>query len=89
MTADVSRVKIYIRPGYTDLRKEVNGLTVIIRKDNGIKSLKRQCFSVLQPEQESIKGGMVGQDGILVKNLSGNKAGVNRDQVAPNYYGTG
>jgi hypothetical protein len=34
---------------------------------NGIKSLKRQCFSVLQPGKEIIKGGMVGSEGILVK----------------------
>jgi hypothetical protein len=30
MTVDLSRVKIYIRPGYTDLRKGVNGLTSVI-----------------------------------------------------------
>jgi transposase len=32
MTLDVSRVKIYIRPGQTDLRKAVNGLTVLIQE---------------------------------------------------------
>jgi transposase len=32
MTLDVSRVKIYIRPGHTDLRKAVNGLSVLIQE---------------------------------------------------------
>jgi transposase len=32
MTIDLSRVKIYIRPGKTDLRKAVNGLSVMIEK---------------------------------------------------------
>ena len=32
MTLDLSRVKIYIRPGSTDLRKAVNGLTVMIQE---------------------------------------------------------
>jgi transposase len=32
MMLDVSRVKIYIRPGQTDLRKAVNGLSVLIQE---------------------------------------------------------
>jgi transposase len=31
MTVDLSRVKVYLRPGHTDLRKAVNGLTVLIQ----------------------------------------------------------
>jgi transposase len=30
MTIDLRRTKIYIRPGFTDLRKAINGLTGII-----------------------------------------------------------
>jgi transposase len=32
MTVDLAKVKIFIRPGYTDLRKAVNGLAVIIEQ---------------------------------------------------------
>ncbi|GHV45776.1 transposase [Spirochaetia bacterium] len=32
MILDLSRVKIYVRPGYTDLRKAVNGLTAMIQE---------------------------------------------------------
>jgi len=36
MILDLSKVRIFIRPGYTDLRKAVNGLTGIIeRQMNG------------------------------------------------------
>jgi transposase len=33
MTLDISRVRIFIRPGYTDLRKAVNGLSLLIEQD--------------------------------------------------------
>ena len=33
MTIDLSKVKIYIRPGYTDLRKAINGLSIIIEEN--------------------------------------------------------
>ena len=32
MILDLSKVRIFIRPGYTDLRKAVNGLTGIIER---------------------------------------------------------
>jgi transposase len=32
MMPDLSAVKIFIRPGYTDLRKAVNGLTALIQE---------------------------------------------------------
>jgi transposase len=32
MRVDVSTARIYIRPGYTDLRKGVNGLTVLVQE---------------------------------------------------------
>jgi transposase len=35
MTVDLNRVRIFIRPGYTDLRKAVNGLTVLVQEQMG------------------------------------------------------
>jgi len=32
MTIDLSKVRIYLRPGHTDMRKAVNGLTVIVQE---------------------------------------------------------
>jgi len=33
MILDLSKVRIFIRPGYTDLRKAVNGLSAIVQED--------------------------------------------------------
>jgi transposase len=33
MTIDISKARIYLRPGYTDLRKAVNGLSGIIEQE--------------------------------------------------------
>jgi transposase len=33
MIINISKVKIFIRPGYTDLRKASNGLTIIIQEE--------------------------------------------------------
>jgi transposase len=35
MRVDLSRVRIYIRPGYTDLRKAANGLTALVQEEMG------------------------------------------------------
>jgi transposase len=32
MKIDFSKVKIFLRPGYTDMRKAVNGLTIIVQE---------------------------------------------------------
>jgi transposase len=32
MTVDLSRAKIFIRPGWTDMRKAVNGLTILVKE---------------------------------------------------------
>jgi len=33
MIVDLSKVRIFIRPGHTDLRKAANGLTVIVQEE--------------------------------------------------------
>ena len=33
MTIDLNKVRIFIRPGYTDLRKAVNGLAVMVEQE--------------------------------------------------------
>jgi transposase len=44
MTADLNRVKIYIRPGYTDMRKGVNGLTAVIQEEMELNPLSGSVF---------------------------------------------
>ena len=33
MILDLNRTRIYLRPGYTDMRKAVNGLTAIVQEE--------------------------------------------------------
>ena len=40
MLVDFSDLNIYIRPGYTDMRKQINGLSILVEED-----LKRNPFS--------------------------------------------
>ena len=40
MILDISKVRIFIRPGHTDLRKASNGLTVIVQEE-----MKQDPFS--------------------------------------------
>jgi transposase len=40
MTLDISRTRIFIRPGYTDMRKAANGLTILVQD-----AMKQDPFS--------------------------------------------
>ena len=40
MTIDLSRIRIFIRPGHTDMRKAINGLTAIVQE-----TMKENPFS--------------------------------------------
>jgi transposase len=55
MTVDVSRVKIYIRPGYTDLRKGVNGLTAIIQEEMELNPLSGSVFLFCNRSRKLLK----------------------------------
>jgi transposase len=45
MTVDLQAVKIYIRPGATDLRKAANGLTVLVQEQMKLDPLSgRVCI---------------------------------------------
>jgi transposase len=44
MTVDLQGVKIYIRPGATDLRKAANGLTVLVQEQMGLDPLSGSVY---------------------------------------------
>jgi transposase len=44
MTVDLNAVKIFVRPGYTDLRKAVNGLTGLIQEGMGQDPLSGSVY---------------------------------------------
>ena len=44
MTFDLSQAKIYIRPGPTDMRKQINGLSVIVESVMGFSPFSGNLF---------------------------------------------
>ena len=52
MIFDISKARIFLRPGTTDLRKAANGLSVIIQ---------RQRILVLQQGTQTVESNLLGQ----------------------------
>jgi transposase len=44
MTVDLNAVKIYLRPGYTDLRKAARGLTVLVQDQMKLDPLSGSVY---------------------------------------------
>ena len=55
MILDLSKVKIYIRPGFTDLRKAVNGLTGIIEGEMKCKVFSGDVFVFCNRDRKLLK----------------------------------
>ena len=52
MTIDFNTVKIFIRPGITDLRKAVNGLAVIIEQQMEVEALSGNVYLFCNRERK-------------------------------------
>jgi transposase len=61
MTLDLSKVKIFVRPGSTDLRKAVNGLSCIVQEEMREKPLSGNLFLFCNKGRKLLKGILVGQ----------------------------
>ena len=55
MTVDIEAVRIYIRPGYTDLRKAVNGLAAIIQEQMKQDPLSGSLFLFCNRRRKLLK----------------------------------
>ena len=55
MTIDLSTVRIYLRPGYTDLRKAVNGLSGIIEQGMGGEPFSGNVYLFCNKERKLLK----------------------------------
>ncbi len=54
---DISRVKhVYVKPGRTDLRKGIEGLTMIVRSDMKMEPLDGSLFLFCGSRKDRIKG---------------------------------
>ena len=56
MTIDFTRVRIFIRPGKTDLRKAVNGLALIIEGQMKGQPLDGNVYLFCNKERKLLKG---------------------------------
>jgi transposase len=55
MIIDLSNVKIYIRPGHTDMRKAVNGLTTIVQDTMTLDPFSGTIYIFCSRERKLLK----------------------------------
>jgi transposase len=55
MLFDLSCARVFIKPGYTDLRKAVNGLTVMIQDEMELDPLSGNIFLFCNRERKLLK----------------------------------
>ena len=55
MTIDLAKVRIFIRPGITDLRKAVNGLTIIIEQEMSEKVFSGNVYLFCNKDRKLLK----------------------------------
>jgi transposase len=55
MTVDLSKARIFLRPGYTDLRKAVNGLAVCIEQEMSGEPFSGDVYLFCNRDRKLIK----------------------------------
>jgi transposase len=55
MTIDISKVRIFIRPGNTDLRKAVNGLTTMVEQEMSGEVFSGNVYLFCNKERKLLK----------------------------------
>ena len=55
MTIDLSKVRIFIRPGATDLRKAVNGLALVVEQEMGGEVFSGDVYLFCNQERKLVK----------------------------------
>jgi len=55
MTVDLNKVRIFIRPGYTDLRKAVNGLTMLVEQEMAGEPFSGDVYIFCNRERKLLK----------------------------------
>ena len=55
MNIDISKVKIFIRPGYTDLRKAINGLTAMVEQQMSGEPFSGSIYMFCNKERKLLK----------------------------------
>ena len=55
MFIDIQKVQIYVKPGSTDLRKAVNGLSVLIAEEMALNALSGSLFLFCNHDRKLLK----------------------------------
>ena len=55
MTIDLSRIRIFVRPGVTDMRKQINGLSSIVEEAMFLDPLDGSLFLFMGRDRRKIK----------------------------------
>jgi transposase len=66
MTADLSKARIFLRPGYTDLRKGVNGLTGIIERQMAGEAFSGDVYLFCSRDRNLLKAIWWERNGFLL-----------------------
>jgi hypothetical protein len=69
MTLDLSQVKIYVRPGVTDMRKQINGLSVIVEEEMNRQAMSGALYSGPQCQHKIYPFLSLPQAGIFTSRL--------------------
>ena len=56
MILDINETRIFIRPGYTDLRKASNGLTLLVQEEMGQDPFSGSIYIFCNRDRKLIKG---------------------------------
>jgi len=55
MNIDISKTKIFIRPGYTDLRKAINGLAAMVEQQMGGEPFSGSIYIFCNKDRKLLK----------------------------------
>jgi transposase len=55
MFVDFSKIRIFVRPGTTDFRKQINGLSIMVQDDMELDSLSNNLFLFCNKKRNRLK----------------------------------
>lgn len=55
MIIDITRVKIYVKPGSTDFRKQINGLSIIVQDEMALDPLNGNLYLFCNKDRNRLK----------------------------------
>ena len=55
MIVDIAKVKIYVKPGSTDFRKQINGLSIIVKEEMALNPLNGNLYIFCNKARNRLK----------------------------------